>query len=419
MRQCSVTSSEDCAKWEPLLVAWEQETRETFLRVYDEIARAAGLYTSLEHVQPLLALFEIEKALYELRYELRNRPDWARHSVAQPHRVQRLIFSRRTLSWTSRCTAPDARGGQPPELPAEAPCRCPPRRRAGDSALYTEHARACCRRTRRIPGGAPAHAPHARTDAKTQRKPITAVWPGNPYPRGANFDGEGVNFSLFSQHAEKVELCIFDATGRRELQRIELKERTDDAWHGYLPEARPGLLYGYRVHGPYEPERGHRFNPHKLLIEPYAKHIQGQIKWSDAHFGYRVGNAKEDLSFDKHDSARGHAEVPRDRPRLHLGRRSPAARPVPRHRDLRAARARLHDAPSRGAARAARHLRGARHRARDRSPAAPRRHRGRADAGPHLRGRPAPARQGPEELLGLQHHRLLRARHALLPRRVA
>ena len=153
--------------------------------------------------------------------------------------------------------------------------------------------------------GTPAHGPHVRTDARSHKKPITAVWPGNPYPRGANFDGEGVNFSLFSQHAEKVELCVFDSAGRRELQRIELKERTDDSWHGYLPEARPGLLYGYRVHGPYAPERGHRFNPHKLLIEPYAKHIQGQIRWSDAHFGYRVGNPKEDLSFDKHDSAAG------------------------------------------------------------------------------------------------------------------
>jgi glycogen operon protein len=152
---------------------------------------------------------------------------------------------------------------------------------------------------------APSHAPGVHTDARAPKKPISAVWPGIPYPRGATWDGEGVNFSLFSQHAEKVELCVFDGTGRRELQRIELKERTDDAWHAYLPEARPGLLYGYRVYGPYEPERGHRFNPHKLLIEPYAKHIQGQIKWSDAHFGYRVGHPKEDLSFDKHDNAPG------------------------------------------------------------------------------------------------------------------
>jgi isoamylase len=135
--------------------------------------------------------------------------------------------------------------------------------------------------------------------------PISAVWPGQPYPRGATWDGEGVNFSLFSSRAEKVELCLFDQSGRHELQRIELREQTDEIWHSYLPEARPGLLYGYRVYGPYNPEKGDRFNPHKLLIEPYAKHLQGPLIWSDSHFGYRVGHAKEDLSFDKRDSAAG------------------------------------------------------------------------------------------------------------------
>ena len=110
------------------------------------------------------------------------------------------------------------------------------------------------------------------------------MWPGQPYPRGATWDGEGVNFSLFSANADKVELCIFDPSGRHEVQRIELRERTDEIWHSYLPEARPGLLYGYRVYGPYAPERGHRFNPNKLLIEPYAKHLQGNMAWSDAHF---------------------------------------------------------------------------------------------------------------------------------------
>ncbi|HEX8783199.1 MAG TPA: glycogen debranching protein GlgX [Steroidobacteraceae bacterium] len=134
---------------------------------------------------------------------------------------------------------------------------------------------------------------------------ISAVWPGQAYPRGATWDGEGVNFSLFSAHAEKVELCIFDNTGRHEIQRVNIRERTDGNWHAYLPEARPGLLYGYRVHGPYDPERGHRFNPHKLLIEPYAKHLQGPLVWSDAHFGYRTGHAKADLSFDRRDSAAG------------------------------------------------------------------------------------------------------------------
>jgi glycogen operon protein len=141
--------------------------------------------------------------------------------------------------------------------------------------------------------------------ATVETRPIRAVWPGQPYPRGATWDGEGVNFSVFSANADKVELCIFDSSGRHEVQRILLRERTDEIWHSYLPEARPGLLYGYRVYGPYDPGRGHRFNPNKLLIEPYAKHLQGTVVWSDAHFGYRVGNSKADLSFDKRDSAPG------------------------------------------------------------------------------------------------------------------
>ena len=135
--------------------------------------------------------------------------------------------------------------------------------------------------------------------------PITAVWPGAPYPLGATWDGEGVNFALFSEHAEKVEMCIFDPSGRRELQRIELKEQTNQIWHSYLPEARPGVLYGYRVYGPYKPEEGHRCNPNKLLIEPYAKSLAGKVRWSDTHFGYRYGHRREDLSFDRRDNAAG------------------------------------------------------------------------------------------------------------------
>ena len=134
-------------------------------------------------------------------------------------------------------------------------------------------------------------------------KPIHAVWPGRPAPQGAHWDGEGVNFAMFSEHAEKVELCIFDPSGRRELQRIPLVERTDQVWHCYLPEARPGMLYGYRVHGAYKPEEGHRFNPHKLLLDPYARSIVGDLKWSDAAFGYTVGHRRGDLSFDRRDSA--------------------------------------------------------------------------------------------------------------------
>ncbi len=133
----------------------------------------------------------------------------------------------------------------------------------------------------------------------------SAVWPGAPYPLGATWDGEGVNFALFSEHAEKVELCLFDHRGRREIERIEMPEQTDQVWHCYLPEARPGLVYGYRVHGPYEPTKGHRFNPNKLLLDPYAKSIVGGLRWSDAHFGYRVGHPRQDMSFDRRNSAAG------------------------------------------------------------------------------------------------------------------
>lgn len=136
-----------------------------------------------------------------------------------------------------------------------------------------------------------------------EREPI--VWPGRPYPLGANWDGEGVNFALFSEHAESVELCLFDQTGRRELHRVRVTEQTDQVWHCYLPEARPGLLYGYRVHGAYDPANGHRFNHHKLLLDVYGKQIVGDLKWSDAHFGYRVGHRLADLSFDRRDSAPG------------------------------------------------------------------------------------------------------------------
>lgn len=132
-----------------------------------------------------------------------------------------------------------------------------------------------------------------------------AVWPGRPYPLGATWDGQGVNFALFSEHATGVELCLFDASGRRELKRVPLRWQTDQVWHCYLPEARPGLLYGYRVHGPYEPQNGHRFNPHKLLLDPYAKAIDGEIRWSDALFPYRIGGRREDLVIDRRDSAPG------------------------------------------------------------------------------------------------------------------
>ncbi len=134
---------------------------------------------------------------------------------------------------------------------------------------------------------------------------LTELWQGSPHPLGATWDGEGVNFALYSRHAEKVELCLFDESGKRETHRIALRERTDFVWHGYLPQARPGLLYGYRVHGPYKPEEGHRFNPHKLLLDPYARSIVGALRWSDALFGYTIGAKKEDLSFDRREDTAG------------------------------------------------------------------------------------------------------------------
>jgi len=127
--------------------------------------------------------------------------------------------------------------------------------------------------------------------------------PGLPYPLGATSDGLGVNFAVFSANASQIELCLFDAKGRKELARMPLPECTDEVWHGYLPDAAPGLLYGYRAHGPYDPRRGHRFNPHKLLLDPYARQLSGALRWSDVLFGYRFQHARADLSMDRRDSA--------------------------------------------------------------------------------------------------------------------
>ena len=131
--------------------------------------------------------------------------------------------------------------------------------------------------------------------------PDLRVWPGAPYPLGATWDGEGTNFSIFSEHATGVELCLFDEHGQE--RRIELVERTDLIWHAYLPDVRPGQLYGYRLQGPYAPAEGHRFNPNKLVLDPYAKAVNGDIEWNDALFGYTVGDPNADLTFDERDSA--------------------------------------------------------------------------------------------------------------------
>jgi isoamylase len=130
------------------------------------------------------------------------------------------------------------------------------------------------------------------------------VWPGAAYPLGATWDGMGVNFALFSEHAEKVELCLFDEDGTKETARVILPEYTDEVWHGYLPDVRPRQLYGYRVYGSYDPQRGHRFNPNKLLIDPYARMLVGDLRWHDANFGYEIGGEAGDLGFDKRNNAR-------------------------------------------------------------------------------------------------------------------
>jgi len=127
--------------------------------------------------------------------------------------------------------------------------------------------------------------------------------PGAPYPLGATWDGLGINFAVFSAHAEAIELCIFDSAARRELQRLRMPECTDEVWHGYLPNARIGLIYGYRAHGPYHPQDGHRFNPQKLLLDPYAKQYAGSFRWTDALFGYPINSRRADLSIDRRDSA--------------------------------------------------------------------------------------------------------------------
>ncbi len=128
--------------------------------------------------------------------------------------------------------------------------------------------------------------------------------PGVPYPLGATWNGEGVNFALFSENATAVELCLFGGPqGNDEQTRIAISEQSDQVWHIYLPGIRPGQRYGYRVHGPYDPKNGHRFNPHKLLLDPYSKTIDRALEWSDALFGYQIGHAEADLSLDERDSA--------------------------------------------------------------------------------------------------------------------
>jgi isoamylase len=138
----------------------------------------------------------------------------------------------------------------------------------------------------------------------TQTVPIGRACPGRPYPLGATWDGRGVNFALFSENATRVELCLFSSVGdTAEARRIPLTEQTDMVWHTYLPDVRPGQLYGYRVHGPYDPGQGHRFNAAKLVIDPYARAVARAVRWDHAMFGYHIGDPQGDLACDDRDSA--------------------------------------------------------------------------------------------------------------------
>ncbi|MGD9724177.1 MAG: glycogen debranching protein GlgX [Pirellulales bacterium] len=131
------------------------------------------------------------------------------------------------------------------------------------------------------------------------------LWPGRPYPLGATWDGSGTNFALYTEHATSVDLCLFDsADSELESHRIPLREQTDMVWHAFLPDVLPGQIYGYRVDGPYQPSEGHRFNAHKVVLDPYAKAIARFTRWSDEMWGYRVGDPQADLSFDDRDNAR-------------------------------------------------------------------------------------------------------------------
>ena len=236
-----------------------------------------------------------------------------------------------------------------------------------------------------------------------------AVWPGRPFPLGPTWDGHGTNFSLFSENADGVELCLFDDEGREE--RIDVAQRTSHNWHVYLPGVGPGQRYGYRVSGPWEPTAGHRFNPAKLLIDPYAKAIEGPIGFGRARvLAYAAGRRGRAgrRGLGACDPALG-----RDRRLVRLGGGRASAAPLGRDGDLRAARQGVHAAHARRARRPARHVCGPRVRSRDRAPARPRRHRGRAPPRPPHCGRGRPRRTRALELLGLLDDRLPRAARGL------
>ncbi len=229
-----------------------------------------------------------------------------------------------------------------------------------------------------------------------------------PFPRGANWDGRGVNFSLFSESSESVELCLFDGPGKVE-RRIRIRERTNGAWHIYVPDIGPGQLYGYRVYGPYLPESGLRFNPNKLLLDPYAKAIGRQLQWADELFGYQLGDENADLSFDDRDSAPFAPLGAVIDSAFRLERGEAPVLSSARNPDLRGACAR-HDAAASGRAETfARHLCGHGLRAHHQASAKNGGHGARTDARALLCAGPAFGGTGTAQLLGVQHPGVLRA----------
>ncbi len=241
--------------------------------------------------------------------------------------------------------------------------------------------------------------------AESTRSVRIEQWPGKAYPLGATYDGSGTNFAVFSEVAEKVELCLFDADGNE--SRVPLNEVDGFVWHGFLPTVEPGQRYGYRVHGPYDPAAGQRCNHNKLLIDPYAKAIDGNFEWHQALFSYNFGDPD---SRNDDDSAPRMPKSVVINPYLRLGQRPPARPRVRRHRHLRDPRQGTDPAAPGHPRTDARHLRRHRPPGHHRALEGPGRNRHRADAGAPLRQRLHAGGQGTVKLLGLQHNRFLRPR---------
>ncbi len=236
---------------------------------------------------------------------------------------------------------------------------------------------------------------------------------GRPYPLGAHWDGLGINFAVYSASAEAMELCIYDVAGRRETARLRLPECTNDIWHGYLRDATLPLVYGYRAFGPYDPEHGHRFNPHKLLLDPYARELVGDCALVGCAVRLSSQFTARGPEFRPSRQRLGDAQGGGQQRNLQLGRRPSAARAVDRYRHLRSARARIDHAPQRRAQLSARQFRGTRRSQIHRSHPPARRHCGGAAADPCVSTGSLPDRARAFELLGLQHARFLRAGAAL------